>query len=88
MQSPRIRPKDSGMPRCGQISRMAPTSPLEVLHTTIGSPSRTVPFKLLGGSSSLVQAGYQNPKSGAPLEGVVSVSRSKWVSLDDYICQV
>ena len=69
------------MPRWGQISRMAATSPVEVLHTTIGSPRRIVPLMLPGRRSSLVQAGYQNPNSGALLEGGMSVSRSKWVSL-------
>ena len=64
------------MPRCGQISRMAATSPVEVLQTMIGSPRRIVPFRLPGRRSLLVQAGYQNPKSGAPLEGGVSVTRS------------
>ena len=41
-----------------------------------------MPFMLPGRSSLLAQAGYQNPKSGALLEGKVSESRSKWVSLD------
>ena len=34
-----------------------------------------VPFRLLGGSSLLRQAGYQKPKSGALLDGLISVIR-------------
>jgi len=64
------------MPRWGQMSRMAAIAPCDVLQTRIGRPSRTVPFRLLGGSSLLRQAGYQKPKSGAFLDGLISVMRS------------
>lgn len=35
-----------------------------------------VPFRLSGASSLLRQAGYQKPKSGALLDGLISVMRS------------
>src|SRR5678809_960869 len=96
MQSPRICPNESGMPRCGQISRMAATSPVEVLHTRIGSPSITMPLRLPGRRFALEQAGYQNPSSGAFLGGLMSVIRSEFICKaglavsfgSDYICRM
>ena len=67
------------MPRWGQMSRMAAIAPCDVLQTRIGSPNRTIPFRLPGASSLLRQAGYQKPKSGAFLDGLISVMKSLFI---------
>ena len=61
------------------MSRIAATAPCDVLHTRIGRPNRTVPFRLPGASSLLKQAGYQKPKSGALLDGLISVIKSLFI---------
>src|ERR1044072_3908047 len=68
-----------GMPRWGQMSRMAAIVPCDVLQTRIGRPNKTVPFRLPGATSLLRQAGYQKPKSGAFLLGLISVMRSLFI---------
>jgi hypothetical protein len=59
---------------------MAATSPVEFFDTRIGSPSSTVPFMLRGTRSALEQAGYQKPNNGAPLEDLISVIKSSFIS--------
>src|SRR5439155_23858711 len=81
-RSPSKCPNDSGMPRCGQISRRAETPPSRSRQMSRGWPRSIWAFIRLGRTLRASKAGYQKPSNGA-LEGRVETESKSCMSMTD-----